>query len=333
MLRIGIKDIAEEAGVSPTTVSHVINKTRYVSPEITERVNAAIKKLNYIPNIMARNLRISETKTVAVIVQQTSSLFFSKVIDEIADILYPNGYSVFLCTTKSKVAEEINVFKSMIQQQVCGVILSPQQKNFNYRTLCPKENFPMVFIDRKTEHIQGDTITCDNYNISYEAVRTLISKGHKKIGYLFSNPNLFLSTNSDRLRGYKNALKDCGLELDEALVIGMPEQSFSSGYHAMLQLLNDGEATACFAAENPMAQGAFKCLVDHKTAIPDKMALICFDDFEWAELTNPPITTIRQSMGLMGRRAAELLLDKIKAPDGAYKDIVLDSEIIMRRSC
>lgn len=332
-MRVGIKQIAEKAGVSTTTVSHVINKTRFVSPEVTEKVNAAIKELGYVPNIMARNLRTNSTKTVAVIVQATANTFFSRVIDEISNALYAKGYSLFLCTTRSRVSEEINVFKSMIQQQVCGIILTPQQIDFDYRSICPSDNFPLIFIDRKTNTIQGDTITCDNYQVSYDAVKTLINKGHKQIGYIYSETDFALSTNNNRYKGYRDALLDSKIKVDEELIIGMSHQSFASGYDAMERLIKQKKATASFAAENPMAQGAFKYLMDSGIKIPEEMALISFDDFEWSEITSPPITTIRQPMEAMGEAAARLLLERIEKPDDEYKDIVLDSEIIMRKSC
>ena len=126
-MRVGIKQVAERAGVSATTVSHVVNKTRYVSPEVEKRVNDAIKELNYTPNIMARGLRTNTVKTVAVIVQEASTPFFSRVVDEISDVLYKEGYSLLLCTTRSKVNDELNVVRSMLQQQVCGINLAPRQ--------------------------------------------------------------------------------------------------------------------------------------------------------------------------------------------------------------
>ncbi len=332
-MKVGIKQVAERAGVSATTVSHVVNKTRYVSPEVIKRVNDAIDELGYVPNIMARGLRTNTIKTVAVIVQEAASPFFSRIVDEISNILYGEGYSLFLCTTRSQADDELNVFRSMLQQQVCGIILSPQQMDFDYRRLCPNADFPMVFIDRRTNSIQGDTVTCDNYQVSYDAVKALIEKGHTQIGYIYSKKNYVLPTGKGRYQGYRDALSDSGIRLDEKIMIGMPHQSFDSGYDAMKQLLQEKRATACFVAENPMAQGVFKCLVDYDVSIPEEMALICFDDFEWSQLTSPPLSTIRQPMEDIGKRAAELMLKKIKNPDSHYEDIVLNSEIIMRKSC
>lgn len=332
-MKVGIKQVAERAGVSATTVSHVVNKTRYVSPEVEKRVNDAIDELGYVPNIMARGLRTNTIKTVAVIVQEASTPFFSRVVDEISNVLYEEGYSLFLCTTRSQADDELNVFRSMLQQQVCGIILSPQQMDFDYRSLCPSKDFPIVFIDRRTNDIQGNTVTCDNYRVSYDAVKALVRKGHTQIGYIYSKRNYVLSTGKERYRGYRDALLDSGLPFDEKIMAGMDHQSFDSGYDAMKQLLQEKRATACFVAENPMAQGVFKCLADHHVAIPEEMALICFDDFEWSQLTSPALSTIRQPMEDMGKKAAELLLKKIKNPDGSYENIVLDSEIIMRKSC
>ena len=184
-MKVGIKQVAERAGVSATTVSHVVNKTRYVSPEVEKRVNDAIDELGYVPNIMARGLRTNTIKTVAVIVQEASTPFFSRVVDEISNVLYEEDYSLFLCMTRSQADDELNVFRSMLQQQVCGIILSPQQMDFDYRSLCPSKDFPIVFIDRRTNDIQGNTVTCDNYRVSYDAVKALVGKGHTQIGYIY----------------------------------------------------------------------------------------------------------------------------------------------------
>ena len=181
-MRVGIKQVAERAGVSATTVSHVVNKTRYVSPEVEKRVNDAIKELNYTPNIMARGLRTNTVKTVAVIVQEASTPFFSRVVDEISDVLYKEGYSLLLCTARGKVNDELNVVRSMLQQQVCGIILAPQQMDFDYRTLCPSKDFPLVFVDCKTKFVPCNAVTCDNYQVSYNAIKSLIQKGHTNIG-------------------------------------------------------------------------------------------------------------------------------------------------------
>ena len=188
-MRVGIKQVAERAGVSATTVSHVVNKTRYVSPEVEKRVNDAIKELNYTPNIMARGLRTNTVKTVAVIVQEASTPFFSRVVDEISDVLYKEGYSLLLCTARGKVNDELNVVRSMLQQQVCGIILAPQQMDFDYRTLCPSKDFPLVFVDCKTKFVPCNAVTCDNYQVSYNAIKSLIQKGHTNIGYIYSSKN------------------------------------------------------------------------------------------------------------------------------------------------
>ena len=232
-MRVGIKQVAERAGVSATPVSHVVNKTRYVSPEVEKRVNDAIKELNYTPNIMARGLRTNTVKTVAVIVQEASTPFFSRVVDEISDVLYKEGYSLLLCTTRSKVNDELNVVRSMLQQQVCGIILAPRQMDFDYRTLCPSKDFPLVFIDCKTKFVPCNAVTCDNYQASYNAIKALIQKGHTNIGYIYSSRNYELSTGRDRFQGYLDALADSGLARDGEIIVGREQQTFEKVYDAM----------------------------------------------------------------------------------------------------
>ena len=135
-LATSIKDIAAAAGVSVATVSYVINGTRKVAPETAQRVQDAMREFNYIPNLMARNLRTSSTKSIAIIIQSLSNGYFNDVIDAIYDVLLPHGYTMLLCITQNSIAEELKAFKSMITHQVSGIIMAPIQSDFDFKKLC-----------------------------------------------------------------------------------------------------------------------------------------------------------------------------------------------------
>ena len=333
---IGIKDVANEAGVSVATVSYVINGTRPVSKKTTLRVEEAIEKLNYSPNFSARSLRTRKNNAIAFITHRLTNDFFPEVIESAANVLYNNGYSLFLGLSQNKKEDELAEFKDMITRQVSGIILAPTQMDFDYRSLCPDENFPLVFVDRDPKMQKADSIRCDNYNVTYEAVTELIRRGHKYIAFMgaqndYNNNAIQLSTRRDRIKGYRRALADNGLENHEiCFEEGLTTRE--SGYQIMMKILNNPRITATFITNSIMAQGALSCLQERQISIPGRMALISFDAYNWSSLVKPTISTIEQPAAEMGRIAAETIIERIENPEFTYRRIILDSRLILRDS-
>ena len=332
---IGIKDVAQEAGVSVATVSYYVNGTRPVSEKSARRVEAAIEKLNYTPNYSARSLRTRKNNSIAFITHRLTNEFFPEVIEAVADVAYSHGYSLFLSLTQNRREEELNEFRIMITRQVSGIIIAPAQMDFNYRSLCPDDKFPLVFVDRAPKSQNADSIRCENYNVTYRAITELIQRGHQNIAFLAPKRDpyhneLILTTRHDRFSAYRQALEDHGIRKVHCYEDGLISRDW--GYKIMKQILENPEITATFISNNIVAQGAWQCLIDEQISIPKRMALVSFDSGNWSRLVSPTLSTIEQPAAEMGRLAAETIFERIQNPEMTYRRIVLDSKLSLRES-
>lgn len=328
-----IKDVALKAGVSTATVSHVINKTRYVAEDTKLRVVNAMKELDYRPNHVARSLRSQKSKTVGLLVpvleNDTSNSFFMSVAQGIQSVLKEDGYNLILCNSNESVEDEKEQIRVLNAHQVDGIIIATTAKDLSYLKELFHPEFPVVFIDRRPEGYEGDCVVANGYKGTYEAVELLIQKGHKNIGFITSI--LDVSSTVQRLEGYKQALIDYKLDINPKF-IKEGVSKFESGYELTQELIDQGSVTAIFVSNNVMTMGVFKFLREHKYKIPEDIALIGFDDYEWAKVTTPTLTMIRQPSIELGKKAAKILLDRIQLPSREYKEYKLPTEIISRES-
>ena len=329
---MGIKDVAKRAGVSVATVSYYINGTKNVSPRSAEKIRQAIQETGYRPNLVARGLRTNENKVIAVLIQDITSGYYNRVLEGIAQVLYQHGYGVSLCITWNNPEYELRDFHNMISRQVSGVIMTPIDPDRDFRTLCPTPDFPLVFMDRLQKGTAADVVLCDNYNVTYRAITTLIQRGRRRIAYFYSVSVDNVSTTSDRLRAYRTALQDSGLPVDEHLIAF--SRTPNASYSMMESLFADeNPPDAVFIASSRMAFGVLRYLQEHHISVPEDVALINFDDYDWAEITAPkPLSTIRQPATEMGQTVAQLMLDRLQAPAVSYRTVMLDSQIVERGS-
>lgn len=326
----GIKDVAKLAGISVATVSHVINGTRFVSDETKARVYDAMEKLHYTPNSVARSLRTRDSKTVALLVSDIANPFFAALIEAVETHLGRHGYNLFLCNSHEEPELERRHLADMGAQKVRGVILAPTRADFNYRSFFEDgDKYPLVMVDRRTDELQADTVVVDGVSAMASAVDALVERGYSTIAYIGGQTNI--STQSERIQGYKKALKRNGIKHHSDLVfLGRPVAE--NGYALTERLLERGRADAVVVANNRMVVGTLQCLADRRIHIPSSMAVIGFDDYEWATITSPPLTTIRQPAHDLGLKAAEQLLQRIQTPEGAWNLHELKAELIVRSS-
>lgn len=329
---MSIKDVAKLAGVSMATVSYYINGTRNVSPKSAEKIRQAIQELGYHPNLVARGLRTNENRVIAVLIQDITSGYYNQVLEGIAQVLYQQGYGVSLCITWNNPDYELCNFYNMIAHQVSGIIMTPIDSQCNFRELCPTPKFPLVFMDRLQNGTDADVVLCDNYNVTYHTITTLIRRGRRRIAYFYSVTVDNVSTNSDRLRAYEDALRDNGLAVDPAL-IAFSRTANASGAMMETMFAQSEPPDAIFIASSRMAFGILRYVQTHNISVPDDLALINFDDYDWADVTAPkPLTTIRQPSTEMGQTVAQLMLDRLQSPDTPYRTVMLDSQLIERGS-
>jgi LacI family transcriptional regulator len=329
-----IKQVAEKAGVSIATVSHVKNGTRFVSQETTLKVNRAMKELDYQPNSIARSLRNSKTHTIGLIVpilpSDTSNFFFMTVAQGIQQELRSHGYHLLLSTNMMESVEDekeqIRLFNS---KRIDGLIIAPIAEEMTYlKEMCT--SYPVVFIDRRAKGYEADCILADGYGGSYRAVKTLIDKGHRHIGMITGC--LGITTSDERFNGYRQALKDHDVPFEPSMVKAAAS-NFESGYESARVLLLEHKVTALFIANNVLTMGAIRYLQEKRIRIPEELAVIGFDDYDWTQITTPPLTVIRQPSYELGETAAKVLLGRIEDGNRKVKEYCLDTKLVMRGSC
>jgi len=327
-----LRDIARRAGVSVSTVSHVLNGTRFVSEVRRQRVLAAIQELGYEPNAVARSLKINRSHTIGLIISDINNPFFTAVVRGVEDVANQHGYSVILCNTDENPDKELNYLRILRSKRVDGLIIAPTGVLHEYLRNLVHSNFPIVFIDRELDNLPVSAVVLDNETAAYQIVKHLISLGHRRIGLISGRPRI--STTTLRISGYRRALTEAGLPVDERLIV--------SGYsrieggvaatHALLECTPP--PTALFAANNLMTIGALIALAQRCLRVPDDVALVGFDDFPWADVLRPRLTTVAQPTYDLGREAAQLLMQRLKGDPNSYrKRIVLSGQLMVRESC
>lgn len=328
-----INDVARLAGVSTTTVSHIINGTRYVSDELKTRVDKAITELGYRPNSMARGLRRGESKTIGLIVPDNSNPFFAEILRTIENFGYSNGYSVILCNSDSDVKKEISYTELLYAKQVDGIVFITTNNSVEHLQRLTNNGIPFVIIDRDLHLADTDVILVDNFTGGYEATQYLISLGHRCIACI-AGPSL-LTPSADRVGGYKKALQEAGIEVTPEFIVTGDFQ-FEGGENGMKQLLSlKKRPTAVFACNDLMALGAMRALREAGLAIPQDMSLIGFDDIALTSVVSPSLTTIAQPIQEIARLSLQLLIDRIheKMTVNSPKKIVLPTTLVIRESC
>jgi LacI family transcriptional regulator len=324
-------DVARAAQVSVSTVSHVINGTRKVHAETTQKVEQAIAALGYIPNSLARSLARSATSTIGVAIPALSNHYFAETVQAIDTECAKHGLMMMLTDTHDDPAQELRVIQSLHQRRVDGILFAPSSDPESLALKYLKTNqIPTVLVDR----LHGpafDQVGVENVQSTAKMIAHLIEHGHRRIGFLSGTPAS--STSSERLEGYHLALERAGIALDDSLV----ECGFSSIKPAQLatkRLLNlKTPPTAIMASNNLMIIGAMHTLRDRHFSVPKDMALVGFDDFDWAGFFNPRLTVIRQPLEQQGSLAVQLLMQRIQAPERPYEVHRLKPKLMIRDSC
>ncbi|NOZ73327.1 MAG: substrate-binding domain-containing protein [Chloroflexi bacterium] len=327
-----ISDVAKQAGVSPVTVSRVINNAGNVSAATRTRVERAIAELGYVPSGAAQSLRSKRTKTLALIVPDIQNAFWTTMARGIEDAAQSHGYSIFLYNTDENAAKQRHCLEVVVSQRVDGVIIAPHDSNAENLALLRQRDVPTVIIDRHIDDWDVDTVSGDSISASRSLVQHLIKLGHKRIA-MISGP-LSTSTSTDRIIGYRIALAEAGLPYDPTLVRTGEYRSIS-GERLTHQLLETTERpTAIFAANNVIALGVIDALDAHGLRVPQDMALVCFDDLPNTSRLFPFLTVAVQPAYDLGANAAQLLLSRLTSErPPPPRHVVLPTRLIIRHSC
>jgi len=323
-----IKDVAEAAGVSTATVSRVLSNGQHVRPEVRERVLAAVKRLEYRPNLVARSLRAQHSNTIGLIVSDIRNPFFTSISRAVEDTAYAQGFSVLLCNTDENPEKEAIYLNLMRDENVAGIIFSPTRRtaaNFATRNL----TFPTVVVDRSISDGDVDVVLLDNVDSAYRLTTHLIENGYQRIGGLFGETS---TTGRERRQGFEKALRAHGLTPASELMKYVPPR-IEAGYSVALAMLNSAQPPeALFTSNSLLGAGALQAIRERHLAIPDDVALVTFDETIWASLVQPAITLIAQPTDEIGRTAAELLLQRIAEPHRPTRQVILKGQLLARGS-
>ncbi|MEZ4622777.1 MAG: LacI family DNA-binding transcriptional regulator [Caldilineaceae bacterium] len=333
-MAVTIKDVANRAGLSPATVSRALNKSGYVSAENVRRVEEAIAELGYQPNWMARGLHGKSSNLIGLIVPEVMSLYDNSVIQVIANGLHHHGYGLLLCLHNEEGEQDLSYLRHLQEKQVSGIIYThPLSGNNSAFVRQLAEQIPVIELNRRRERDTLDAVLADNIQGAYQITQYLLGLGHRRIALIMGEDAL--TTGQNRLHGYQLALSDTGLAVDPDLVrIG----SFSRehGEAATAALLDlDPMPTAILAGSNRILMGVLQVLTKRHVTIPDTISVAAFNDTEWLQIWDPPITTVDTDVAEMARLAVDLLLQRITNPDKIAKprEYLLGTSLLIRASC
>ncbi|MDN7242737.1 LacI family DNA-binding transcriptional regulator [Planococcus sp. N028] len=323
-----IQQVAKQAGVSVATVSRVLNGQNKVALKTKQKVEEAIKDLNYEPSMLGRNLRNSESRIVLILIPAISNPFYFEIIKGIENMALSQNYSILLCETDSKPEKE-DIYFDLVRKKMADGIIS-MDPAVNVETL--KELAGKYAIIQCSEY-GGDIgipyVTIDNEEASYRAVKHLIQIGHRKIA-LMNTDEKFLYAR-ERKSGYQRALAEYGIPVIEDYMLYTQHLGFEQGQQAMKKILAlPDRPTAVFAVSDLLAIGALKEINAAGLHVPNDMAVVGFDKIDFSNMTNPTLTTIAQPMYKMGTVAAGMLIDLIRGEQ--VDSVILEHELIIRES-
>lgn len=328
-----IRDVAKSAGVSVSTVSHVINKTRFVSEETQTKVLDAMKELKYKPNRLASSLRRKDkrTHTLGLLIPDSANPFFAEVSRGVEDACFEAGYSVFLCNSDDDPQKELNYIEVLLGKQIDGIILVSAGIHNDALALLATNNIPFVLVDREVSGSIIDSVLVNNEEGGCQATEYLIELGHTRIGCI-AGPSL-INPSAARVQGYRKALSKYNLVQDDSLIVAGDFRA-QSGFEATKELLDlDEPPTAIFACNDMMAVGVLHAIDEVGLSVPGDISIVGFDDIPLASFTPPPLTTISQPSQEMGLRAARMVIERIEDANLPPRSETLSTTLITRKSC
>jgi LacI family transcriptional regulator len=326
---VTIKDVALRAGFSISTVSHVINETRFVESETREKILRAIEELGYRPNILARSLKGKGTKTIGVIISDIRQGFFAEVIKSIESRANEREFNVMLCDSEDDADKEELYLDILLRKGVDGVIFAPVDTNQLFEELWLSE-LPCVQVDRKLRAGEADFVGIDNAGSAEQATRRLFENGYGEIGFIGYRPGVY--TMAERHRGYGRAVAAWGKKETSLLIVDYQDADCTASIRDWLQ--HNPQLDALLCGNDDICYAALNAIPDVGKSIPSTMGIISFDEIRWYSMMTCPITAIEQPTGKIGTAAVDLLVDRIEGKrDEAAGEFLFDTELIVRKSC
>ncbi|WP_137939199.1 LacI family DNA-binding transcriptional regulator [Chitinivorax sp. B] len=325
-----MKEVAHRAGVSVTTVSHVLNGTRHVSDDARGRIEQAIRDLSYVPSAVARSLKHNVTHTVGMMIPNSSNPYFAEILRVIESRCFDAGYNVILCNSDDNPHKQSVYLRVLTERRIDGLIVVTSGEDAGLPELLADLTLPLVLVDREMENVDCDLVEVSHVQGGYLATQHLLTLGHRNIACI-SGPTE-LSPSDQRIAGWQLAMGEAGIEpADDALW----RSDFTSrgGYQAMHALLRQPQRpSAVFVCNDLMAIGAMCAAYELGIRVPDQLSVIGFDDIELASFSSPPLTTVAQPKERIGALAVDMLLEHIQGRRDEPRRIILQPELRIRSS-
>ena len=321
--RPSMRDVANLAGVSTATVSHVLNKTRYTSEEVTAKVYEAVNALGYVPNYNARSLRTGKNGIIGFVLPDISNSYFATLIEEIENVLAENGYHLIIVNTKeNKELEEYHI-KYLTSGVVDALLIASTMHEYESLEKLIPFNFPVVLIDRCFENSKFDTVTVSSSQAIYSCIQELAFRNHSKIGYIAGIPHI--STTVERLSAYQQAMSDFKLPILDGMI--QYGDSMRGSAQKCAEALRELGCTAIIVSNGLMSIDAYRYL---KNQVGNTIELICFDDLEKSTISFESASVISLPVRDLGRIASQQILKRMSEPKRTKQDIILNCVVKMR---
>lgn len=330
MAKVTIKDVANRASVSTTTVSHVVNNSRHVEESTRKRVQNAIEELGYKVNSAARSLRAGNSHMLGLVIPDAANLFFADFSRRIEDFGFTAGYNVIICNTDNKTDKEFAYLEALVSKQVDGVIFISSGGDPDHLRILRQNDIPVVIADREIPQDIADVVLLDNEQAGFEITNHLLSLGHRVIGCI-TGPDIF-APSSHRLNGFLRAHREWGIPYYPELITA-GKFSLSSGYTSFERIWEQElKPSALFVFSDMMAIGAMNCAHSKKVRIPDDLSIVGFDNIELASSCVPSLTTYDQPLQAMAETVVAIMLDRIKNKNSRCQRISFRGSLIIRES-
>jgi LacI family transcriptional regulator len=328
-----IREVAKRAGVSLGTVSNVLNRPGIVAEETRRRVQLAIEEIGFVPNGSARQLRAGRSQYIGLVVLDVANPFFTEVARGVEDRLNEAGYALILCNADDSLEKESHYLQVLEEQRAQGVLITPVQNDPSYLQQLRRRGIAVVLLDRPSHIKDFCSVSVDDVHGGELATAHLLEQGHRRIGFVHGP--LSIRQCADRRRGMLQAVKAAGLDPAEVIVdIATSALKTVQGQESAEKFLRvKTRPTAVFCANDLLALGLMRGLIERGVSVPGDIALVGYDDVEFASMLLTPLTTIRQPKYELGRMAAELMLEEASSSTShQHKHIVYQPELIVRES-
>jgi len=333
---VSLKDIAEKAGVSVTTVSIVLNgraKDMKISETMTRKILALGEKMNYRPNHFAKGLRTGKTNTIGLIVDDIANYFFGHLANTVEEEADKLGYTVMFCSSENNEGKSRHILNMLVDKHMDGYIIAPTKAMLPELEKLVKEKKPAVLIDRYYDQLDSSYVTIDNINGSLEAVNYLAKRGHRRIA-LVTNLTDQLQM-MQRMEGYQQGLKKSKIQLNQEIIkkipFGLSDENVVKEIKEFVEL-NVNKIDCIFFTSNNLGVAGLEALRSIGKRIPDDISVICFDDNDLFRLGMPGISVVSQPIKEIAKKAVEILIQQINQSSTTVEHIVLKTALIERES-